>query len=666
MNPRTLIPGLITVAYLAAIALLTFSGLDLAWGVNHFRFLATTNSLVLAALFLLSVVVALTFSESKLSQWMTAVHDLLWEKSIWIPILLALLSMPLFYFFRAGTHFLGDGYTWLSTFGGGQGYIPKWSEFGAIEILRLIQAAVGGYTQESARLAFQILSITSGALFIFGSFLCLRYLTQNKLARLPGLILLLGGGQALLFFGYIEFYHLSWTVAIFLFGAAFRYAARGAGLLALVIAYLLALLVHVQVIYFLPALLWLLIASAAPDRFKKLLYTLLITLCTSGGVLLIYLIRTRIEIEVLFIPLISGRPNAPGYYLFSLPHLSDIVQQILLIIPPLPILIYLTLGQWRGIFRDRIASFLLLASAGSLSFLVLFGAALTRARDWDIFSLCLLAPILLIIRLIGQSDRIRSLRAVGMAGALTILMTGGYLVSNLNTDSSVRRYYSILNYSDSRAGWTNLATYYEEQGDTTAHGRIINEMNERFPGYTRLQRGYAYLNAGRPEDALPIALSLVDHDPYDREYLKLAGSAYSKLGEYDKAEPYYNKANRLAPYLSTLKNEIGQMFLAQGRYNEALEILKEARHLSPEKTFIAEGLGLAYYRLDQYDSALAVADSLFADDPNSPGGHLLGMVVAISTGKNDRARYHYTEFLRYGATRSDYARIRDSYAYLTR
>ncbi|MDF1544194.1 MAG: tetratricopeptide repeat protein [bacterium] len=658
--------ALISLAYLALVSSMAIIPLDSAWGINQFRFLPQPTALLLAILFAVLFAVLLSTSEARLQQFAGRAHDFIFETAWRGPILTAFLSIVILYLFRAETHFLGDGYAWLSSFGGGEGYIPKWSELGSIQIVRMLQSLIGERAELSALVSFRIMSITSGGLAIMGGVMLIRELVHSKLARLVGLVLLLGGGQALLFFGYVEFYPLSWAGCIFLLYFTIQYARHGDGLPLIALLFLVGLLIHVQVIYFLPALFWLIIRRESGKKRRVIYYAILLSLCIKAAIGLIYLINNRVDIEILFMPFLHGRPSAPDYYFFSLPHLNDLLQQMLLIIPALPFLIWMSAGRWRKVRHDLTSQFLIAASLGSLSFLLLFGAVLTRARDWDIFSLCLLAPILFFVRLLDSESRDLPVRPFVAAGLVTVFMTTGFLAANLGVEASENRFYSTLNQTDSKdhSSWSSLATYYQRIGDTDRYNWIVREMNDLFPGYVKLKKAYALLEKGRPDQALPVALELAESDSYNREYLKLAGSAYSRLGKYDLAEPYYERAHRLGPYLSTLKNEIGQMYLAQQRYKEALGILKEAHCLSPEKTFIAEGLGLAYYRLDQYDSALAVADTLFHKDPNSPGAHLLSMVVAISSNRIERASYHYTEFLRYGAGRSDYTRIRESYAYL--
>jgi len=74
-----------------------------------------------------------------------------------------------------------------------------------------------------------------------------------------------------------------------------------------------------------------------------------------------------------------------------------------------------------------------------------------------------------------------------------------------------------------------------------------------------------------------------------------------------------------------------------------------------------EGMGLAFYKLNKFDSTLLVADSLFARDRNSPGGHLLKMVIALQSGDRKNAKSHFAEYKKYGSNRSDYRNILEYY-----
>jgi len=60
---------------------------------------------------------------------------------------------------------------------------------------------------------------------------------------------------------------------------------------------------------------------------------------------------------------------------------------------------------------------------------------------------------------------------------------------------------------------------------------------------------------------------------------------------------------------------------------------------------------------------LALADALFEMDKNSPGGHLVKMVIALWNNERKTAKYHYPEYLQYGQDRPDYDRISQYYSH---
>ncbi|PKK83110.1 MAG: hypothetical protein CVT49_10390 [candidate division Zixibacteria bacterium HGW-Zixibacteria-1] len=120
----------------------------------------------------------------------------------------------------------------------------------------------------------------------------------------------------------------------------------------------------------------------------------------------------------------------------------------------------------------------------------------------------------------------------------------------------------------------------------------------------------------------------------------------------------------LKPYNSELMKEMGQLLIEDKKYDMAIKILKRAQRISPEHIYITESLALAYIYKQQFDSAFSLADVLFEMDKNSPGGHLVKMVIALWNNDQKTARKHYMEYLKYGQERSDYERIREYYHHL--
>ena len=79
-------------------------------------------------------------------------------------------------------------------------------------------------------------------------------------------------------------------------------------------------------------------------------------------------------------------------------HVADLFE-LTMIVCPLVFSLLTNTGFPRRVF-DSTTAVLALMSLGSMTLLVLYGAASTMARDWDVMAFGLLAPVLLLIMLI--------------------------------------------------------------------------------------------------------------------------------------------------------------------------------------------------------------------------------------------------------------------------
>ncbi|MCK4373269.1 MAG: hypothetical protein KAW61_08980, partial [candidate division Zixibacteria bacterium] len=92
-------------------------------------------------------------------------------------------SAVLFYFLRARIHFLGDGYTLLSSLATDQPTTMKIREYGESLLHICLKNLIGGDGQASALLSYQIISITAGLLFVVAVALFARKLYERTAER---------------------------------------------------------------------------------------------------------------------------------------------------------------------------------------------------------------------------------------------------------------------------------------------------------------------------------------------------------------------------------------------------------------------------------------------------------------------------------------------------
>jgi Tetratricopeptide repeat len=658
--------GLFFVAYYFAVPSL--------WGVNHLLFLPLGYLYLFGFVFL---VVALTlFRPSLVGRFETdGLRDCLrlaLESRKW-RMIIACGAGVVFYFLRIDTYLLGDGYTWLGNLGRGASYVLKWTEPGSTVVIRALQSLFGGYTPETALLAFQGASLISGTVVWYNILGMASVITSRRHIQALFLVTVLGSGAALLFAGYVEFYPLLWAAATTFLYQALRYLRERRGLWIVLLAFLLSVLMHLQSLYYAPAVLYLLLEKASHRfpglRSAKLAMGALGILALLGGMSYYWLYNNFLEFEVMFLPFFAGRPASPEYSVFSFAHILDVVNLVFLMFPGVLFLIALFFissrprtAAGKAELSSAVSStvvFIGLCTLGSVSFLLLVDPVLGLARDWDLFSLTLLPPVIFIFLKLRDFEVKRLSSFVIPYTLVCVLGTGLFLASNISAQSAEDRFHSILKYygAKDRGGWIILANYLKDGVDHERRQQVLSEMSLLFPEDESLKLFHKYLKHRDYSAALGLAKEMYRQDPFRTDFLQALGNAYWRLKIYDSSNYWYQKAIALRPHHTMMLNEYGQSLISQNRFEEALQVLRRAHYYDPTRTVIMEGMGLTHYKLNQLDSALVFADSLFALDSNSPGGHLLELIVALQSGNREKARRHFQEYKKYGAGRSDYRNI---------
>jgi tetratricopeptide (TPR) repeat protein len=664
------LPFLMLLVTLGLFGFASFYPLQSMWGANHLRFIpALFTYLFWTVCILVLLLVIGRTPTSRLQGLFKRTDDFLFGNKIWGRLSVAALFMLAFYLFRTKTHFLGDGYTWLSMFGTGEGYHHKWTELGSIFLVRKLQSFMEGYTHDSALRAFQALSILSGGIVVYNLFSIVKRLCKNTAARLVGLVTVLTSGALLLFFGYVEFYHVLWAAASIFINLSLKYLNEGRGLVWVIASFMAALLMHLQALYFIGGLLFVLLSKQFLKGGTYRLRTrwlIALSIIGLGGILAFrWLYTSRIEVETIFLPLFTGRPQSPDYAIFSARHFADVVNLTLLMFPGILVLFALWLKMSPKLILNPSTIFLGLLSVGSLAFLVTVDPTMGMGRDWDLMSLTLLPPCLLLLHQLDRAGSQIAGKTIIGYGLICGLMTLSFLAVATVEIPSVNRYHSLLQYygRKQRSGWAILAGYYRDKGDMMTYQKIAMEMDELFPGQQELNRIHTLINHGDFNAALKLARELVNENPYQPDFLQAMGYAHAMIGSLDSAEYYYGQAIALRPHHFYL-NELGHIYLKQHKYSGALDMFQRARKAAPEFMPVIEGLGFSYIGLGQLDSASVIADSLLLNDENSSEGHYLQLVIALKRGNREKAKFHYQKFLQHGAHRPDYYKIREDYSFL--
>ena len=638
MNRKYLTTLLSLIITITISAIASIWDINSMWGLNYHQFLPSQLQYGFILLLLLSLfVLFLPIKNNSNCDIFEKLSINLWGRNPWLRIVISFSFLIFFYTFQTQTFFLGDGYTIFSHFEKGSDFVPKWSEYGSSLIIRELQSYLGGYTRKTVMQAFQIVSICSGVIIVYNIIVIAGKISSSLTSKFIALVTLLFSGLLLLFCGYVEHYALLWMVITFFFRFSLSYIIEERLLWLSIISFIVAVFIHVEAIIFIGGIAYLLYLKLHKKNhninyFPKSMIIILVGFITTGILLLI--IRENFNLEKIILPLLRGPNHAPDYALFSSKHLFDIVNLIFLMFPAVLIIFGLLLSQPIKWITNKVSLYLLLLSGGSLLFLFLIDPLLGMARDWDLMSLTLFAPYLLVINQLNFEKSKRSIQIVIAVSLICVSFSMSYIATNIFIPNSGDRFASLLNYYGMKdeIGWSFYSNYLIKINEYDRAKNITEQM---------LEKGIREFSSH-----------------------KNLAELYKETNQLDLSESHYSKALRLKPKNSLVILELAQLLLQKGDYQKALVTFKNAQSLKPDDDLITDGISLAYLHLGYLDSATVIADSLFIKDSNSSQGHIISLIVSIKQNNLEKAKYHFSEFIKYGKNRNDYIIIKKQYEYL--
>jgi len=582
------------------------------WGVNHLAFYPVW--LRLAAL----AVIALSFLP-RAGRLVARLFDrfagtLEGRRRLLSAFAVAIAAFVLFVVFASATELLGDGlYTannieraakvdrdvFLKVLKDPDGIYP------GTEILNLVvsRTALGKFGIPPLS-SVRVLNALLGAILIFvvvaGSWPS-GWGSRGMGTSLAALVFLSGGMQ--IFFGYIEAY----APVIFFAGlyvwAAHRTFVRGASLWGPVGFAAAATAMHLLALLLLPSLvllvLWVSLGRRLSNRF--LAWAGILGAATIG---VPFLAVSVLGLKRFFLPL-----TGDAYAVLSFPHLVGVANEMFLLFPGIVVLGVLAAmilterfhapmqapGTERGSGPEldpahdsggvralhRLASedpvflpslfFAAFLAMPSLLFLFFFKPELGVARDWDLFAITGVGPLMLVATVLGSVD------AKSPAGrmtkrfmppilVMTAVLTASWVGINANPRRAAARFENILSYDTARAGYAyeSLASFYKDRGDMTAETRALEKAVEASP---------------------------------NPRYLFTLGLRYYHIGEKEKAVATLDRCLRMRPKHERARQSLVQMLFFMERYEELVRVCEEGARLDPKLGDYPFFMGKAFAKL---------------------------------------------------------------------
>jgi tetratricopeptide (TPR) repeat protein len=611
------------------------------WGISHLRFLPTPYVVVYAIGGAAVMLLFLPKIRNRALHIYSSIANLLFEREFpfrWLA--LGGLALIVFWLARLPIYLLGDSYAAIENIGNDLPVIFKWTEVGAIYLAYGVSRILPMAGSDLGQFSYNLISVLSGGATIF--ILCaLAYeLGRDPVGRLFFFSLAVFTGWLVLFLGYTENYPVLWPFISAYIYFSVRYIQRKGSLLWPTLMLVLAIVLHLVVLFFLISYPILLIARGKTARiyhsYRPIILVVAGLLAVSAMVIMYQLYTKSLEMRLFLLPVLEGRSAMPDYTVFSPTHVLDIVNQFILLVPLLPALIVLGWRGWRYFVQDRLNLFLSLISVGGLFLVFLIDPKLGMGRDWDLFAIIGLGPLVLFAKSIIESR----LQYRALYPALTLsalLFAAPFVATNLSAAPSLDNYKYLLSLDlpKSRAGISILRTHYREQGDTAAVDSLSRVMVQSFPAVHLAPKAFNLAEQGKFAEAMILADSLAKIDPHSVETYNLRGTIYLLQGRYGLAVKNLTVAAELGRYDGRILSSLASAYNRLGQYDRMLETLRKGQQRNPDAFEIKEGLMTAYLALEKYDSAYVYASEVIAVNPDYPNAYFAAGKAAAKLGRKD-------------------------------
>jgi len=618
------------------------------WGINHLAYFPLGFGVPLTLLCLLLVIPKIN---RRIQNWLRGLFDPVYKltfgrsKNLWF-VLFSLISFPVFWLFRTRTHFLGDSYQIIANLESG-GFYVKWSGLGESLVHIYPYKLLNSLFNIDAGAFYELSSCFFGVIFIYLIFLLVDFLGEDKGEKLFLFLLVSFMGSIQLFCGYAENYSLTYVLLFGFVFSSLKYLKNRDKTFLPLLLFAVAVFSHISSSYLLPAVLVLyLLGYEKKEKSSFLvkrenwafLFLILIAL-----VIFFYVNKYSWTVGNKFVPLFQGDYYGPGYTLFSLPHILDVINQQLLISPVGLLLLIVAWICMRSFnLRDKSVLFLSVAFLLGMGFNLIMYPGLGMSRDWDMFSstsvgYTVLAGYLL-LKLAKRGIDFRYVSSVLVI--TTIFCTLPWVFLNTSEQKGVERFRHLmqLDPKKSRGGHYALAAYFDEKGLGVEVIREDQTQADAFPELELVDLGIKSFQKKDLDEAFRLGKRALEIEPTlaeahlllgriyqirgahrqaETEY-RLAidlkpgqGRAYLNLGDLyvvrqaqDSALHYYEKAAALNVRYPSLFTNLGNLCALKGSFGEAIRSYKKALEIEPDFAEAYYGLGKVFFHQNKLDEAV--------------------------------------------------------------
>jgi tetratricopeptide (TPR) repeat protein len=159
------------------------------------------------------------------------------------------------------------------------------------------------------------------------------------------------------------------------------------------------------------------------------------------------------------------------------------------------------------------------------------------------------------------------------------------------------RYFKKMNFK-SFVSWVTIPS----KSDISSSGSLFNRSNSYSDAYN--SSGSAYAKLGQYQRAIEDFNQAIRLQPDDVAVHDNRGSAYYSMGQYQSAVEDYTMVIRITPNDSNAYNNRGNAYYGLGQYQRAIEDFNQTIRLNQQDALAYNDRGFAYTQLGQYQPAI--------------------------------------------------------------
>jgi hypothetical protein len=341
-----------------------------------------------------------------------------------IYILLAVVFFVSFMVLSSRNYFLGDAYNIQGNIRAGRFFSPT-EPLGYL-VHQLIFRMLGEDSLAAVTQAYAITSYLSGAIFLY----LLYSFIKDKVYLILSLGIVVCFVTIQFFFGYVENYTISFTLAFFYSLSAMRDFSSDRLSLITIVLPLMACAFQVSMAILIPSLVFLAALRYFPEKKYLILFSTVIIIVLAGA---IYLnLSESAPLSGALVPLTGSSGNP--YTMFSGWHLRDLLNLTLLIYPLIMVIIFA--GNLR---RKFFTPFNLVLIGPGLLFVLLIDPKLGAYRDWDLMTIASAPIIAFLVNSLVLENAESGHRNYAMfivLGLFGVLHSGGWILRNASSEKS--------------------------------------------------------------------------------------------------------------------------------------------------------------------------------------------------------------------------------------